>query len=253
MNIQYHKEYSHSMGRDMEWKEYGEGQHSILAIPSQDGHFYDWEAYQMVATLAPWIESGKVRLVCCDAIDQETWSNFGDPSNGSGPAHNRWRIEQHERWFHYIVDELLPRCRRWEGETFLVTGCSLGAFHAANFFFRRPDLFDTIIAMSGLYNASYGFPNYGDELTYANSPIDFLRQMPADHPWMQQYRQRRLIFCVGQGRWEDELAASTRELDTILKQRGIPAWFDYWGHDSDHDWPWWRKQLPYFMGVLENI
>jgi esterase/lipase superfamily enzyme len=22
---------------------------------------------------------------------------------------------------------------------------------------------------------------------------------------------------------------------------------DYWGFDVDHDWCWWRVQLPYFM------
>ena len=33
----------------------------------------------------------------------------------------------------------------------MCTGCSMGAFHAANFFFRRPDLFDTVVALSGVY------------------------------------------------------------------------------------------------------
>ena len=245
MNIQYHKEWSHSLGRDMEWKEYGDGQHTILAIPSQDGRFYDWEAYQMIATLSPWIESGRVRVVCCDAIDWETWSNLGGDC--------RWRIEQHERWFHYIVDELVPRCRRWEGETMLVTGCSLGAFHAANFFFRRPDLFDTLIAMSGLYYAADSFGAYRDDLVYANSPQDFLQQMPADHPWMQQYRQRRIIFCIGQGRWENETLVSTREMDRILADKGVPAWFDYWGYDVDRDWPSWRNQLAHFMNTIKPL
>ena len=237
----------------MEWKEYGEGEHSIFAFPSQDGRFYDWEAYQMVDTLAPWIESGKVRLVCCDTIDWETWSNHGERATGSGSGHERWRIEQHERWFSYIVNELIPRCRRWEGETFLVTGCSLGAFHAANAFFRRPELFDTLISLSGLFYAADGFPHYSDDLTYANSPQDFLQQMPTDHPWMQMYRQRRLIFCIGQGRWEVETLQSTREMDRILKEKGVPAWFNYWGYDVNHDWPSWRNQLAYFMNTLKPL
>lgn len=245
MKIQYHKEWSNCLGRDMEWKEYGEGEHSVLAIPSQDGRFFDWENYDMVATLSPWIESGKIRLICIDTIDKETWSNYG--------GDNRWRIEQHERWFHYVIDELLPRCRRWENETFLATGCSLGAFHAGNFFFRRPDIFDTLIALSGLYNSHYGFPYYSDDLTYANSPEDFLRQMPDHHPWMQMYRSRRIIVCIGQGRWEDNTLPSTRNLDTILKEKGVPAWFDYWGYDIDHDWPSWRNELAYFMNTIKPL
>jgi esterase/lipase superfamily enzyme len=123
----------------------------------------------------------------------------------------------------------------------------MGAFHAGNFFFRRPDIFDSVIALSGLYTAGYGFPMYSDELTFMNSPIDFLREMPADHPWMDLYKKRKIYICVGQGKWEDELLESTRALDTVLCQRGIPANMDYWGFDVDHDWCWWRVQLPYFM------
>ncbi|MGB5196199.1 MAG: hypothetical protein WBN64_03940 [Candidatus Deferrimicrobium sp.] len=25
---------------------------------------------------------------------------------------------------------------------------------------------------------------------------------------------------------------------------------DSWGHDVNHDWPWWRRQMPYFLGHL---
>ncbi|MCQ2199906.1 MAG: hypothetical protein MJZ19_09350 [Paludibacteraceae bacterium] len=44
------------------------------------------------------------------------------------------------------------------------------------------------------------------------------------------------------------MLASTRRLDDLLRERNVPAWIDYWGHDVAHDWPWWRKQLAYFVG-----
>ena len=137
-------------------------------------------------------------------------------------------------------------------ETFIVTGCSMGGFHAGNFFFRRPDLFDSLLALSGLYYAGYFFPNYQDSLVYDNSPYDFLQHMPADHPYWDIYRQRRIILCVGQGAWEDELLESTRKMDGLLREHHIPAWVDYWGFDSAHDWAWWRKQVYYFIDKLEN-
>ena len=34
----------------------------------------------------------------------------------------------------------------------------------------------------------------------------------------------------------------------IMASRGISGWVDFWGYDVNHDWPWWRKQLPYFVG-----
>lgn len=242
MNVQYYKWYSQNLSRDMEYKVFGDRGHGVIVFPSQDGRFFDYAERGMIHELTPWIESGRIRVICVDGIDWETWSNMGGDC--------RWRIEQQERYFHYITDELMPNIRYWNDETFMVTGCSMGALHASIFFFRRPDLYDTLIAMSGLYHTRDSFPYYSDDLTYANSPQDFLRNMPDDHYYMDLYRKRRIIFTIGQGRWEDVTLASTREMDTILKSRGIPAWFDYWGYDSDHDWPWWRKQLPHVMGNI---
>lgn len=245
MNTYYCKWYSQQLGREMEYKVFGDHGHAMIAIPSQDGRYYDYAERGMIHQLTPWIESGKLRVICVDGIDWETWSNMnGDP---------RWRIEQQERYFHYVVDELLPNVRHWDSETFAVTGCSMGALHASIFFFRRPDLFDTLIAMSGLFHTRDSFPFYSDDLTYANSPQDFLQQMPCDHPWMQLYRQRCIVFTIGQGRWEDITLESTREMDRILKRKGIPAWFDYWGYDCDHDWPWWQKQLPHIMHNIKPL
>ena len=77
---------------------------------------------------------------------------------------------------------------------------------------------------------------------YDNSPYEFLRQMPADHPYWDIYRHRRIIMCVWQGSWEDELLDSTRQMDALLKEKNIPAWIDYWGFDSAHGWAWRRRQ-----------
>ena len=38
----------------------------------------------------------------------------------------------------------------------------------------------------------------------------------------------------------------------ILNRQSIPAWIDIWGRDVNHDWPWWRKQLPYFLGKVHE-
>ena len=74
--------------------------------------------------------------------------------------------------------------------------------------------------------------------------------MTADHPYMSLYRRSDMFFCVGQGAWEDELLADTRKLDGVLHAKGIPAFVDYWGYDVAHDWNWWQKQAPYFLGKI---
>lgn len=238
MNESYHKSYSASLGREMEHAVFGESGKVCLAFPPQNGHTWDFRNFGMVETVRPWIDAGKLRVVCVDSIDEETWSNEqGDP---------RARIELQERWFRYVVEELLPQYLP-EGERAMATGCSMGGVHAGNCMFRRPDRFDTLISLSGLFDAGYFFKGYMDDLVYANSPIHFLPNMPDDHPWLDLYRRSSIIFCVGQGAWEDEMRRDAGVLDAILNAKGVPHWADFWGYDVNHDWPWWRKQLPYFM------
>ena len=45
MHIEYHKEYSHHLGRDMEFKVYGHAGKPAFVVPCQDGRFYDWEGF----------------------------------------------------------------------------------------------------------------------------------------------------------------------------------------------------------------
>ena len=244
MTTRYFKEYSHILGRDMEFKLYGDGGKVCLAVPPQGGRFYDFADNGMVECIAPWIEEGRVMVVGVDGIDNESWSDV----NGDG----RYRIEMQEKWFAYVTNELLPRVYELGGkpEKAMVTGCSMGGAHAGIFFFRRPDLFDTMISLSGLFDATFFFPNYMDDLVYANSPLHFLPNMPQDHPWMDLYRQSHIILCSGHGAWDEQMVADEQRMEAVMRDKGIPAWCDYWGHDVNHDWPWWRKQLPYFFSNL---
>ncbi|MBR3570465.1 MAG: esterase family protein [Oscillibacter sp.] len=240
MRESWEKSYSRNLGRDMEYAVFGEASADKLcvAFPPQNGRFYDFHNFGMTETARPWIDAGRLQIVCPDGIDAETWSyESGDP---------RARIELQERWFRYVTEELLPVYAR-NGRKSMACGCSMGGVHAGNFFFRRPDLFDTLISMSGLFNAQYFFHDYMDDLIYANSPVHFLPNMPDNHPWMELYRESQIILCVGQGAWEEDLLYGTRELDAVLTAKGIPHWADYWGFDVCHDWNWWQKQFPYFL------
>ena len=140
MEMNYYKMYSPVLGRDMECKVYGHKGRPVLFIPCQDGRFYDFENFHMTDTWAPWIDSGQVMIFSIDTLDQETWSNQnGDPY---------WRIRRYEQWLAYITDEMVPFMRSmanekngWSGYPgIMAAGCSLGATHAANLYFRRPDL-----------------------------------------------------------------------------------------------------------------
>lgn len=248
METQYFKDYSPALQRDMECKVYGHAGRPVLFIPCQDGRFFDFEGFHLTDTWAPWIEAGKAMVFSIDTIDQETWSDLaGDPY---------WRIRRHEQWMRYITDEMVPFMRAmandrngWTGEPGIMTfGCSLGATHAANLFFRRPDLFDRVLALSGLYTGTYGFGSYMDELVYLNSLVDCMANMPPDHPYVELYNRKKGVICVGQGAWEQP--ETTRRLKEIFEAKGINIWVDLWGWDVNHDWPWWHKQTEYFLPYL---
>ena len=125
-----------------------------------------------------------------------------------------------------------------------------GAMQAANVFFRRPDLFDQVFAISGVYDSRDAFGDYMDDLVYQNTPVEYLMNMPADHPYIRMYNERQIIIVVGQGAWEDVLKASTGWLKWVLEQKGINATVDFWGHDVDHDWPWWYKMVAHYVPRL---
>lgn len=248
MNTEYIKDYSPALGRDMEMKIYGHAGRPVLFIPCQDGRFFDFENFKMTDVWGPWIESGQVMVFSIDTIDLETVSNtFADP---------RMRIERHEQWIHYITDEVVPfiqskvnECNGWEGTPGIIPfGCSMGASHAVNLYYRRPDLFNGLLALSGIYTSDYGYNGYCDDLVYENYPLYFLRNMPENHPFIDLYNSGKSVICVGLGPWE--IPDSTRELDSILKSKGINTWVDFWGSDCAHDWDWWYKQVVYFIPYL---
>ena len=164
MEMQYFKEYSPELGRDMECKLYGHAGRPMLYIPCQDGRFFDFENFHMTDTLAPWIESGQIMVLSIDTMDQETWSDAqGNPY---------WRIRRYEQWLRYITREVAPKLQQlaqqrngWSDLPGIIAfGCSLGATHAVNLYLRRPDIFCGCLALSGIYTAHYGFGNYMDEL-----------------------------------------------------------------------------------------
>ena len=248
MEIRYFKHWSSYLNREMEFKVYGHAGKPVLFIPCQSGRFFDFENFKMLDHWAPFIESGSCTVYAADCIDDEAWAAQG--------SDNRWRIENHENWFRYITLELVPYIKHLSGERnghdqgILTFGCSMGAMHAANLYYRRPDLFDSTFAISGLYDSQDFFGDYMDDLVYNNCPVNYLANMPADHPYMALYNSQKSLIVVGQGDWEGPLLDSTRRLDTVCAQKGIHTRFEYWGYDVAHDWPWWFKMVAHYVPQL---
>lgn len=242
--ISYH---SNVLGEDLGVIVYGMTGYPIIVFQTQDSKCTNYEDFGMISELADYIDGGKVQLFCVDSIDQESWSNTnGDKS---------WRAQRQEDYFRFVTDELVPYVHDRNGSDLrpLATGCSMGATHSAIAALRRPDLFQGCIALSGVYRTSFFFGDWMDENLYMNDMVQMLHDLPADHPYIDLYNHRSLCFCVGQGAWEDGLS-DLRDMDASFKRLGINAWCDFWGYDVNHDWPWWKKQMRYFLPiVLEDV
>ena len=234
--------HSKRLDRMMNIRAYGKASGvPILVFPTQDAMSDNFENFGMIEAMADDLARGRIQIFCVDTVDTETWSNiWGDKV---------WRAQRQEQYYGYIIDEVVPRIysENTSGRLPIAAGCSLGGLHAAIVFFRRPDLFDGVLALSGVYDAKFFTDGWMNDVLYDNSPLDFLANMPGDHPYIDLYNRRRIVLCVGQGRWEEEGRRTTALMGDVLYSKDIHAWVDFWGYDVDHDWDWWKKQFTYFL------
>jgi esterase/lipase superfamily enzyme len=235
--------HSPSMGLDMPIAVYGDRGRPLLLFPTAAADFLENERFFLIKSIEPAILAGRVRVFSIESVNRLAWMNPALPVREKG--------RRQALYSQYIETEVVPYIRAMHGDGAVrigVTGASFGAFHAGNVFFRRPDLFDTLIGMSGFYDLG---PDYlgseGDESTYFNNPASFLPDL--DGPLLDLLRNRTDIVIVsGQGAWEAPDAS--RRLGALLSAKEIPHRLDLWGHDVNHDWPWWRRMLPFYVDQL---
>jgi esterase/lipase superfamily enzyme len=233
--------HSPRLNKHMEIVTYGHYGFPLLLFPTAAADYLEYERFQLIDAIAGQIESGKVKVFSINSINQESWLNQEMPT--------RDKALRQAQYNEYIVNEVVPyiwhSCQGQPG--IIPAGASLGAFHAANQLFRRPDLFDGMVAMSGSYDIrGYYHGDYYDENVYFNNPVDYLPNLEGEY--LSLLRQKQHIYILsGQGDYENPNAS--RRLAAILAARGIPHDLDLWGYDMPHDWPTWRKMLPYYLAT----
>lgn len=219
---------------------YGHYGQPVLALASDSGRAEDFENNGLLGAVADLVNDGRAKIYCIDSFETESWRRSDLPLEQ--------RAREHERFEDFVVNDVVPFIYEDCGgqHDIVVTGCSFGAFHAANFTLRRGDIFPRSICMSGAYDMSrLGWGEQGDAF-YFNNPVAYVANLHGDHlAWLRQRVHPTLV--VGQGPWEDDSASgalpSTLELAGLLAEKQIPHTLDVWGWDSAHDWPWWQKQL----------
>lgn len=223
---------------------YGHYGRPVLVFPSEQGRAWDFENNGMVGAVAALIDAGRVKLYCVDSADAWTWSDRSVPIEERANRHAHY-----ERWItENVVGWIMQDCG---GPTEIVTmGCSLGAFHAANFALKRADIFPFAMCFSGNYDPS-AWHAWGEQSdsTYFNNPSAYVANLDGAHlDWLRN--RVSLLLVVGQGAWETEPTKSlpsTLAFVNVLSGKGIRHELDVWGHDVPHDWPSWRNQFAHHL------
>lgn len=222
---------------------YGHGGYPLLLFPTAGADFLEYERFHLIGAISHHINAGRVRVYSVNSVNRHSLLN-----NNASPA---WKAELLSRYDGYVMEEVLPLIRRDVGDGHarpLTSGASLGAYLSANTYFRHPDHFRGTIAMSGSYDVKAYFDGYHDDNVYFNNPISYLSNMGEGYHLSHLRRADAIFILTGQGAYE--APDRSRQLSGVLHSKGIPHRLDIWGHDVDHDWPWWRKMLDHYLGRL---
>ena len=231
--------FSPALQKDMPIVTYGDYGFALLLVPTAAADYLEYERFQLMETLAPYINAGKVKVYSINSINNESWLN-----NEMAGEHKAIR---HNQFNEYVFNEVVPFIKNSSSnETPIITcGASFGALHSMNLFLKRPDLINGVIAMSGVYDLTEYSKDFWDEQVYFNSPVHYMGNL-TDHNILEQVRRSTNIHILtGSGDYEDPNAS--RAFAGLLSNKGINYELDIWGEEWKHDWPTWRAMLPVYL------
>jgi esterase/lipase superfamily enzyme len=233
--------YSHRLEKEMPIVSYGYYGFALLLVPTAAADYLEYERFQLIDSLKPHIEGGKVKVFSINSINNESWLN-----NQVHPKHKTW---MHAQFNHYVYEEVVPyiRTQTSNDTPLIICGASFGALHSMNLFLKRPDLINGVIAMSGVYDLAEYSKGYFDDDVYFNSPQHYMPNLTDHHLLEQIRRSNHIHIFTGSGDYEDPNAS--KSFASILYNKGINYELDVWGNEWPHDWNTWRAVLPHYIGT----
>lgn len=232
--------YSHNLEMEMPLVAYGSSGYPLLMFPTAAADYLEYERFLLIDAIKPFIDNGLIRAYSVNSVNRYALLNK--------EAHPAWKAELLTRYDRYVTNEVLPLIKNECGQNArpLTTGASMGAYLAANIYFKHPDLFRGTIAMSGSYDIRGYMNGYFDDNVYFNNPIQYLQNLNDEFHLPRLQNADSIVIFTGQGAFE--APDRSRNLSNVLSNKGVPHLLDVWGHDVNHDWPWWCKALPYYLG-----
>jgi len=215
----------------MELLWFGKFGRPVVVFPTAAGRFYENEDSGLVASVQDRVDAGELQLVLVDSVHDESWNNRD--------VHPIVRAARHAQYDTYLRQELIPyvfeRARRGD---LAVCGADLGAYHAANFAARYPDVVSRAVCFSGIYDVRSFTDGHWDDGCYFHSPMDYIANMDAS--WSGKLSRVEWFIAAGE---HDPLAHNAREFSKLLWTKGIPNQLEIWPGESGHEWRAWSEHF----------
>jgi len=232
---------STNLGYEIEIRVYGHYGFALLLFPSITDSQDEPETIELIASLQPFFEKGKFRVISIPGITYQSWFN------------EQKTLEERSKtqydYNNFILEEVVPSIFTFCGGPvpIITCGAANGAFQAANTYFRRPDLFYGTIALSGTYNIEHYSKGYFDSNCYFNSPIHYLPNLN-DSYWLSFLQSKNHVYLMS-GSGEGEFPYNSQHLSDILNSKNIPNYLDIWGTEWGHNIETWQEMLHHLFTV----
>ncbi len=229
-----HTLHADALGRDINIARWGEIGVPFLIFPTAGGDAEEIERFLVIDTLAPYLESGRIKVYSCDSVAGRAMLA------GEGRPEDRMRAT--DRFLDFVGHDVVSAIRADCHSTdigIVVAGASIGAFNALATICRFPQSFTAALCMSGTYALERFLKAPITEDFRRASPLHYLPTL--EGPRLDALRERFVLLASGEGKAED--IGESWTVAGVLGRRGIPNRVDSWGTEWDHDWPTWRNML----------
>lgn len=227
--------WSPSLGRDMEFLWFGKFGRPAILFPTSAGRYYENEDFKLADSVSDKVDAGEIQLILPDTVNDESWYNKN--------VHPAVRAARHAQYDQYLRHELVPYIfNRAQRGDLAVYGASFGAYHAANFAARYPDIVSRAICFSGVYDINSFTDGYWDDNCYFHCPTAYIPNMDGE----LAAKVGRVGWVIATGE-NDSIVDKNRQFSGLLSSKGIPNHFELWPGQFGHDWPWWREHLRRFI------
>ena len=103
----------------------------VVVFASSGGTHNEYADFGMIEACSWFIETGKVQFFTLSSVDSESWlADWKHPHD---------RAEMHRAYERYVIEEAIPFIKHKTSwfDPMITTGCSMGAYHAVNFFLQH--------------------------------------------------------------------------------------------------------------------